>query len=84
MTTSDLIDGTLNDWPVSLLVQYTRGGKAAGAHCAPYAGAGDEESPLSIVDLCHDITDACEGLGFEAALCKAREFGFTPDVEAML
>lgn len=77
----DLIDGKIDGWPVSLLIERDAGGRAYGAHCAAYTGENDESAPDSVQDKCSDITDACEGSAPAAALRKAKRLGFVPDSE---
>lgn len=77
--TDELTDGTLNGWPVSLMIEYDAGGVAYGAHCAAYTNEDDESSPLEIQTKCSDITDACYGLKPAVALRKAKSMGFVPD-----
>lgn len=75
----ELTEGTLEGWPVSLVIQYDIGGKAYGAQCAAYSGEDDETSPLEIQTKCSNITEACYGLKPAAALRKAKAMGFVPD-----
>jgi hypothetical protein len=80
----DLIDGTIDSFPVSLLIQRDNGGKAYGAHCCAYASPeldDDIEAETALRGKCDDITDACDGLKPTAALRKAKAMGFVPDVE---
>jgi hypothetical protein len=77
---SDLIDGKLNGWPVSLMIQRDAGGKVFGLHCAAYT-KDDKEPPTEISDLAYDITDACDGLTPAKAIKKAVSLGFVPDTE---
>lgn len=73
---SDLINGTFNGWPVSLMIERDAGGKAYGAHCAPYTGPDDETAPDDIAAACAAISDACDGKPPGAALRAARKLGF--------
>jgi hypothetical protein len=80
----DLIDGTINGWPVSLLIERDLGDVAYGANCSPYTKeceytGEDLGAPDDIWDACYAITDACGGLKPKAALCKAAKLGFVPD-----
>lgn len=75
----DLTDGTLLNWPVSVLIERDAGGKAYGAHCCAYSGTNDECPPDEVREACDRITDACDGLTPAKALRKAISLGFTPD-----
>lgn len=80
----DLIDGTIDGWDVSLLIERDLGNVAFGAHCCPYtmpdARTGDDVSaPDTIWDKCDAITSACAGLKPTASLRKAKSLGFVPD-----
>jgi hypothetical protein len=80
----DLIDGTLDGWPVSLLIERDAGGKAYGAHCCAYASSELDdaiETDTALREKCDDITDACEGLTPAKAVRKAKAMGFVPDSE---
>ena len=80
----DLIDGTLDGFPVSLLIQRDLGGKSYGAHCCAYASYDldeDVSADMKLQDKCSDITDACYGLTPAKALAKAKKMGFVPDQE---
>ena len=75
----DLTDGTLKDWPVSLMIERDAGGKAYAAQLAAYEDQDRGVAPDDIVRLCSDITDALDGLTPTAALRKAKSMGFVPD-----
>ncbi len=78
----DLIDGTLQGWPVSIeMLRHHIGAPYYGAHCAAYSGEDDAPAPDEIVVKCHEVTDACDGLKPTAALRKAKSMGFVPDKE---
>ena len=70
---TDLIEGRLKGWPVSLMVERDY------SQCAPYTGSNDEEASDDIMELCHSITDACDGLTPAKALKKAKAMGFVAD-----
>lgn len=81
---SDLIDGTIDGHPVSLMIEFDAGGKAFGANCAAYASPeldDDIDAEFRLKSKCEDITDACYGLKPAAALRKAKSMGFVPDEE---
>jgi hypothetical protein len=78
----DLIEGTLDGHPVSLLIQRDAGGKSFGAHCCAYASPeldDDIDADIALKGKCDDITDACDGLRPAAALRKAKTMGFVPE-----
>lgn len=77
---SDLLDGTLDGWPVSLSIERDTGGKIYGGHCAAYTGDDDEPSPIEIQMSCSAITDTTHGvMTRRAILVKAKAMGFKPD-----
>jgi len=84
---SDLVDGTIDGWPVSIeILRHYIGAPAYGAHCAPYTRENtetgeDDSAPEEVWTKCYAITDACDGLKPAAALRKAKRMGFVPDPE---
>lgn len=79
----DLIDGTIEGWPVSLMyMEAWQGSGIYGGHCAPYTDAEDNSAPehLNIQERCHAITDATDGMSRRRSiLAKAKTMGFVPD-----
>ena len=72
----DLIDGTINGWPVSIMVERDLGDCAYGIHCCPYTNENDESAPDEIWDACDKIT----GDGRPKRLVqRALTLGFVPD-----
>lgn len=77
---SDLIDGTLDGWPVSLMIERGwSGAPACGAHCCAYSGENDEPAPDAVVSKCYAITDACQDGPPSKSLRTAKRMGFVPD-----
>lgn len=77
----DLIDGTLNGWPVSLMyLEHWQGSGIYGGHCCAYTQEDDTSAPDDIVIKCHNITDATYGMTKrKSILAKAKSMGFVPD-----
>lgn len=75
----DLIDGTLDGWPVSLMIERDLGNRAYGAQCAPYTDNDDNSASEDIMTKCQMITDACYDLTPAKAVKKAKSMGFVPD-----
>ena len=76
--TTDRIYGSINGCPAWIVIE------ASGwVACRPYNGQWFDHSSTSdeIWTACYRISNACEGLGPEAALQKAKELGFVPDNE---
>lgn len=77
---NDLIDGTIQGWPASLMLERAWiGAPYTGAHCCMYTDEDDNSAPFELHQLCYSITDACDGLSPKRALAKAMSMGFVPD-----
>ena len=80
----DLVDGTLNGFSVSILIERDAGGKSYGAHCCPYGSPeldeATHEQAMALHAKCDEITDACDGLRPAAAVKKAILLGFVPSI----
>jgi hypothetical protein len=72
----DRIYGSINGCPVWIMINI-----GGGVDCGPYRGEWYDHGspPDEIWTACYRINNACEGLGPEAALWKAKELGFVPD-----
>ena len=75
----DRIFGSINGCPVWIMINI-----GGGVDCGPYRGDHCEwydhgSPPDEIWTACYRIGDACEGLGPDAVLQKAKELGFVPD-----
>jgi hypothetical protein len=72
------INGRINGWPVWIMIDLVTFGYTTGLlDCCPYGQS--DVVPNEIWEACNRIFNACEGLGPEAALRKAKELGFVPD-----
>lgn len=76
-----LVDGTLDGWPVSLeFLEHFEGSGIYGGHCAPYTQEDDTASPDAVMEKCHQITDATDGMTKRRSiLAKAKAMGFVED-----
>lgn len=77
----DLIDGTLDGWPVSLMyLEHFQGSGIYGGHCCTYTDNEDNSAPMEIQVKCHNITDSTDGMTKrKIILAKAKSMGFIPD-----
>lgn len=73
---SDIVDGTINGWPVSIMIERDAGGRAFGIQCAPYTDQNDNPASAAIEMLCDEIS----GEGQPRRLIeRAKKLGFVPD-----
>lgn len=77
---SELIDGTIDGWPVSIMIEHDSGGKIYEGHCCAYTNKNDEPASDQIKDKCEAITEATHGMSRRSViLARAKKLGFVED-----
>lgn len=75
---ADLIDGTIQGWPVSIMVERDLGGLAFGIQCVPYTDENDNPAPQEVEMMCDEISS--DGTP-SRLIARAKKLGFVPDKE---